>query len=143
MKIFCVGRNYADHAKELGNAVPEEPVIFMKPKTALMQSNAPFYYPEFSNELHYEAEVVLRICKNGKYVEEENAEKYYDAFTIGIDFTARDIQNELKKKGLPWDDLLTAAQSALSFWPDKIGVWKHRPSLLGIGVNGGGFERWS
>lgn len=117
MKIFCVGRNYADHAKELGNAVPEEPVIFMKPKTALMQSNAPFYYPEFSNELHYEAEVVLRICKNGKYVEEENAEKYYDAFTIGIDFTARDIQNELKKKGLPWEKAKAWDNSAV------IGKW--------------------
>jgi 2-keto-4-pentenoate hydratase/2-oxohepta-3-ene-1,7-dioic acid hydratase in catechol pathway len=117
MKIFCVGRNYADHAKELGNDVPEEPVIFMKPKTALMQSNAPFYYPEFSNELHYEAEVVLRICKNGKYVEEENAEKYYDAFTIGIDFTARDIQNELKKKGLPWEKAKAWDNSAV------IGKW--------------------
>ncbi len=111
MKIFCVGRNYADHAKELGNAVPEEPVIFMKPKTALMQSNAPFYYPEFSNELHYEAEVVLRICKNGKYVDESLAPDYYDAFTIGIDFTARDIQAELKKKGLPWEKAKTLSIS--------------------------------
>jgi 2-keto-4-pentenoate hydratase/2-oxohepta-3-ene-1,7-dioic acid hydratase in catechol pathway len=117
MKIFCVGRNYADHAKELGNDVPEEPVIFMKPKTALMQSNAPFYYPEFSNELHYEVEVVLRICKNGKYVEESNAEKYYDAFTIGIDFTARDIQAELKKKGLPWEKAKAWDNSAV------IGKW--------------------
>ena len=117
MKIFCVGRNYADHAKELGNAVPDEPVIFMKPKTALMQSNAPFYYPEFSNELHYEAEIVLRICKNGKYVEEDNAEKYYDAFTVGIDFTARDIQNELKKKGLPWEKAKAWDNSAV------IGKW--------------------
>jgi 2-keto-4-pentenoate hydratase/2-oxohepta-3-ene-1,7-dioic acid hydratase in catechol pathway len=113
MKIFCVGRNYADHAKELGNAVPEEPVIFMKPKTALMQSNAPFYYPEFSNELHYEAEVVLRICKNGKYVDEEEAENYYDAFTIGIDFTARDLQAELKKKGLPWEKAKAWDNSAI------------------------------
>jgi 2-keto-4-pentenoate hydratase/2-oxohepta-3-ene-1,7-dioic acid hydratase in catechol pathway len=117
MKIFCVGRNYADHAKELGNDVPEEPVIFMKPKTALMQSNAPFYYPEFSNELHYEVEIVLRICKNGKYVEEENAEKYYDAFTIGIDFTARDIQAELKKNGLPWEKAKAWDNSAI------IGKW--------------------
>lgn len=117
MKIFCVGRNYADHAKELGNAVPEEPVIFMKPKTALMQSNAPFYYPEFSNELHYEVEIVLRICKNGKYVEADNAEKYYDAFTVGIDFTARDIQNELKKKGLPWEKAKAWDNSAV------IGKW--------------------
>lgn len=117
MKIFCVGRNYAEHAKELGNAVPEEPVIFMKPKTALMQSNAPFYYPEFSNELHYEAEVVLRICKNGKYVTEESAYKYYDAFTIGIDFTARDLQAELKKKGLPWEKAKAWDNSAV------IGKW--------------------
>jgi 2-keto-4-pentenoate hydratase/2-oxohepta-3-ene-1,7-dioic acid hydratase in catechol pathway len=117
MKIFCVGRNYADHAKELGNAVPEEPVIFMKPKTALMQSNAPFYYPEFTNELHYEAEVVLRICKNGKYVDEDAAHKYYDAFTIGIDFTARDVQAELKKKGLPWEKAKAWDNSAI------IGRW--------------------
>ncbi|HEY1019598.1 MAG TPA: fumarylacetoacetate hydrolase family protein [Sediminibacterium sp.] len=117
MKIFCVGRNYADHAKELGNAVPEEPVIFMKPKTALMQSNAPFYYPEFTNELHYEAEVVLRICKNGKYVDEGSAHKYYDAFTIGIDFTARDVQAELKKKGLPWEKAKAWDNSAI------IGRW--------------------
>jgi 2-keto-4-pentenoate hydratase/2-oxohepta-3-ene-1,7-dioic acid hydratase in catechol pathway len=103
MKIFCVGRNYADHAKELGNAVPEEPVIFMKPKTALWQSNTPFYYPEFSNELHYEIELVLRISKNGKYIPENQAETYYDAISVGIDFTARDIQTELKKKGLPWE----------------------------------------
>lgn len=117
MKIFCVGRNYADHAKELGNAVPEEPVIFMKPKTALMQSNAPFYYPEFTNELHYEAEVVLRICKNGKYVDESAAHQYYDAFTIGIDFTARDVQAELKKKGLPWEKAKAWDNSAI------IGRW--------------------
>ena len=103
MKIFCVGRNYSEHAKELGNEIPEEPVIFMKPKSALIQGNTPFYYPDFSNELHYEAEIVLRVCKNGRYIEEKNASKYYDAYTLGIDFTARDIQNELKKKGLPWE----------------------------------------
>ncbi len=103
MKIFCVGRNYAEHAKELGNDIPEEPVIFMKPKSALLQANTPFYYPEFSNELHYEVELVLRISKNGKYVPEYQAEKYYDAISLGIDFTARDIQAELKKKGLPWE----------------------------------------
>ncbi|MBC7721212.1 MAG: fumarylacetoacetate hydrolase family protein [Pedobacter sp.] len=103
MKIFCVGRNYSEHAKELGNAIPEEPVIFMKPKSALLQANTPFYYPEFSNELHYEVEVVLRIAKNGKYIQEKQASKYYNALSIGIDFTARDIQTELKKKGLPWE----------------------------------------
>ena len=103
MKIFCVGRNYADHAKELGNAIPDEPVIFMKPKSALLQAHTPFYYPEFTNELHYECELVLRVSKNGKYIQDKFASKYYDAITVGIDFTARDIQNELKQKGLPWE----------------------------------------
>ena len=103
MKIHCVGRNYVAHAKELGNDVPEEPVIFMKPKSALLQTHTPFYYPEFTNELHYECELVLRICKNGKYVPEKHASKYYNEITVGIDFTARDVQNELKKKGLPWE----------------------------------------
>lgn len=103
MKIFCVGRNYTEHAKELNNAIPDEPVIFMKPKNALLQSHTPFYYPEFTNELHYECEIVLRVCKNGKYIQDRHAGKYYDAITAGIDFTARDLQNELKSKGLPWE----------------------------------------
>lgn len=103
MKFLCIGRNYVEHAKELGNEVPEEPVIFMKPKSALLQQNMPFYYPDFTNELHYECEVVLRISKNGKYISEENAHQYYDAISVGIDFTARDVQSELKKKGLPWE----------------------------------------
>jgi 2-keto-4-pentenoate hydratase/2-oxohepta-3-ene-1,7-dioic acid hydratase in catechol pathway len=103
MKFFCIGRNYAEHAKELGNEVPDEPVIFMKPKSALLQPNIPFYYPEFTNELHYECELVIRISKNGKYIKEKDAHHYYDAITLGIDFTARDIQAELKKKGLPWE----------------------------------------
>lgn len=103
MKIFCVGRNYAEHATELGNAIPDEPVIFMKPKSALLQAHTPFYYPEFTNELHYECELVLRISKNGKYIQDKFASKYYDAISVGIDFTARDIQNELKEKGLPWE----------------------------------------
>ncbi|MEI8075289.1 MAG: fumarylacetoacetate hydrolase family protein [Bacteroidota bacterium] len=119
MKIFCVGRNYAEHAKELGNEVPEEPVIFMKPKSALLQANTPFFYPEFSNELHYEVELVLRISKNGKYVPEHQADKYYDAISLGIDFTARDIQAELKKKGLPWEKAKAWDNSAvLGKWID-------------------------
>ena len=117
MKIFCVGRNYAEHAKELNNTIPDEPVLFMKPKTALLQPNIPFYYPEFSNELHYEAELVLRISKNGRYVPEKHAARYYDAITVGIDFTARDIQNELKKKGLPWEKAKSWDHSAV------IGTW--------------------
>jgi 2-keto-4-pentenoate hydratase/2-oxohepta-3-ene-1,7-dioic acid hydratase in catechol pathway len=103
MKIFCVGRNYVAHAIELNNEVPEEPVIFMKPKSALLQPHTPFYYPEFTNELHYECELVLRISKNGKYIQDRFASKYYDALSVGIDFTARDIQNDLKAKGLPWE----------------------------------------
>lgn len=103
MKIFCIGRNYADHAKEMGNDVPEEPVVFMKPKSALVQGHTPFYYPEFTNELHYEAELVVRIGKNGKYIQEKHASNYYNAITVGIDFTARDIQLALKEKGLPWE----------------------------------------
>lgn len=103
MKIICVGRNYVDHAKELGNEIPGEPVLFMKPKTAFLQKHIPFSYPEFTNELHYECELVLRICKNGRYVQRRNAATYYDAISIGIDFTARDIQDELKRKGLPWE----------------------------------------
>lgn len=117
MKIFCVGRNYAEHAKELNNSIPDEPVLFMKPKTALLQPNIPFYYPEFSNELHYEAELVLRISKNGRYVPEKHTARYYDAITVGIDFTARDIQNELKKKGLPWEKAKSWDHSAV------IGTW--------------------
>lgn len=125
MKIFCVGRNYVEHAKELGNEVPEEPVIFMKPKSALLQSHTPFYYPEFSNELHYEAEIVLRVSKNGKYVNERQASKYYNALTVGIDFTARDIQAELKKKGLPWEKAKAWDNSAVA------GQWKEvTPDLL-------------
>ena len=103
MKIFCIGRNYADHAKELGNEIPDEPVIFMKPKSALLQAHTPFYYPEFTNELNYECELVLRVCKNGKYIQERHAGNYYNGITVGIDFTARDIQDECKAKGLPWE----------------------------------------
>jgi 2-keto-4-pentenoate hydratase/2-oxohepta-3-ene-1,7-dioic acid hydratase in catechol pathway len=117
MKIFCVGRNFAAHAEELGNEIPDEPVIFMKPKSALLQPHAPFYYPEFTNELHYECELVLRVSKNGKYIQEKFASKYYDAVTTGIDFTARDIQNELKAKGLPWEKAKAWDNSAV------IGKW--------------------
>jgi len=117
MKIFCVGRNYVAHAQELGNEVPEEPIIFMKPKSALLQSHTPFYYPEFTNELHMKQELVLRISKNGKYIQERFANKYYDAITVGIDFTARDIQKELKEKGLPWEKAKAWDNSAV------IGKW--------------------
>lgn len=103
MKIFCVGRNYALHAKELGNAIPEAPVIFMKPATALLKDNKPFYYPEFSKGIEFECEVVLKICKNGKHIAEKFASDYYQEIALGIDFTARDLQSQLKEKGLPWE----------------------------------------
>ncbi len=112
MKIFCIGRNYADHAKELGNGIPEEPIIFMKPKSALVQGNTPFYYPEFTNELNYEAELVVRVSKNGKYIQEKHASNYYNAITVGIDFTARDIQRMLKEKGHPWEKAKSFDNSA-------------------------------
>jgi acylpyruvate hydrolase len=103
MKIFCIGRNYADHAKELNNPIPEEPVIFMKPPTALTRDNQPFFVPDFSTDVHHEVELVLRISKNGKAVHTEYAHNYYDAIGLGIDFTARDIQSVCKTKGLPWE----------------------------------------
>ena len=103
MKIIAIGRNYIEHAKELNNAIPESPVIFMKPDTALLKDNRDFYYPEFSKDIHYEVEVVVRICNEGKHVSEKFAHKYYDAVGLGIDFTARDLQADLKKKGLPWE----------------------------------------
>lgn len=103
MKIICIGRNYAEHAKELNNAVPTEPVFFMKPDTALLIRNRPFYYPEFTADLHYECELVLRIGKLGRHISEKFAHTYYDAIGIGIDFTARDLQQKAKEKGLPWE----------------------------------------
>lgn len=103
MKIICIGRNYVEHAQELGNEVPDEPIVFMKPKSALLQAHTPFYYPEFTNELHYECELVLRVCKNGKYIQERHAANYFNGISVGIDFTARDIQDECRKKGLPWE----------------------------------------
>jgi 2-keto-4-pentenoate hydratase/2-oxohepta-3-ene-1,7-dioic acid hydratase in catechol pathway len=103
MRIFAVGRNYAEHIKELSNEKPDEPVIFTKPDTALLRNNSPFYYPSFSNDVHYEVELVLRISKEGKNVGEKFASKYFDAIAVGVDFTARDLQQKAKEKGLPWD----------------------------------------
>ena len=118
MKIFCIGRNYAEHAKELNNPLPTgEPLIFMKPPTALLVNNKPFYYPEYTNDLHYEGELVLRVCKNGRSVQPEFASRYYDAVAFGIDFTARDIQDRLKSKGHPWEIAKGFDRSApLSKW---------------------------
>ncbi len=103
MKIICVGRNYTAHAKELNNEVPENPVLFLKPQTALLQPGKACYYPEFTKDLHYECELVVRISRNGKFIQERFAHKYYNTVSIGIDFTARDVQERLKAKGLPWE----------------------------------------
>jgi 2-keto-4-pentenoate hydratase/2-oxohepta-3-ene-1,7-dioic acid hydratase in catechol pathway len=103
MKIICIGRNYVAHAQELANEVPTSPVVFLKPQTALLKSGEAFYHPEFSKDIHYECELVLRIGKSGKYIQEEFAHKYIDAYTLGIDFTARDLQEIQKQKGLPWE----------------------------------------
>lgn len=103
MKIICIGRNYVSHAKELNNPVPKEPVVFLKPDTALLPKSRPFFYPNFSKEIHYEAELVVKIDRVGKNISQRFAHKYYSKFTVGIDFTARDLQLECKEKGLPWE----------------------------------------
>ena len=118
MKIICVGRNYASHAKELGNDVPDEPVLFMKQKDALVENGGVVRYPAFSNELHYECEVVIKISKNGKMIDPRFVQEYYTEVSLGIDFTARDIQDKLKKKGLPWEKAKAFDKSA------AVGEWQ-------------------
>ncbi len=103
MKIICIGRNYVAHVRELNNEVPEEPVFFMKPDSSLLRNNDAFYIPEWTQDVHHEIELVLRISRVGKGIEKKFAHRYYDAVTLGIDFTARDVQNVLKSKGLPWE----------------------------------------
>lgn len=102
MKILAIGRNYAEHIAELKNEVPDEPVIFFKPDTAILRNNEPFYYPDYTHDIHHEAELILRICREGKAIDKKFAHKYYDAIGLGIDFTARDLQAKAKAKGLPW-----------------------------------------
>ena len=103
MEVICIGRNYASHIAELQNERPEEPVIFMKPDSALVLKQHPFVIPEFSNDVHHEIELVVKINKVGKHIDKKFAHKYYDEITVGIDFTARDVQQKLKDKGLPWE----------------------------------------
>ena len=103
MKIIAIGRNYAEHAKELNNPVPGEPVIFMKPDTALLKDNKPFYHPDFSEDIHHEIEIVLKISKEGKHISQKFADSYFEEIALGVDFTARDIQQRHKEKGLPWE----------------------------------------
>jgi 2-keto-4-pentenoate hydratase/2-oxohepta-3-ene-1,7-dioic acid hydratase in catechol pathway len=123
MKIICIGRNYVAHTEELNNEIPEEPVFFMKPDSALLRNNDPFYIPEWTNEVHHEIELVLRVCRLGKNIETRFAHRYYDEIGIGVDFTARDVQNELKKKGLPWEKAKAfdrAAVISTTFFPVAI-----------------------
>lgn len=103
MKIICIGRNYAEHAKEMKSELPTEPIFFLKPDTALLKNGNPFFYPEFTKDLHYECELVVQIQKVGKNIAEKFAPKYYSKVTLGIDFTARDLQQNCKEKGLPWE----------------------------------------
>jgi len=103
MKIICIGRNYINHVKELKNNIPKEPLFFLKPETAIQPKGHPFFIPDFSNNIHYEVELVVKINKTGKHIEERFAHKYYSQIGLGIDFTARDIQNECKNRGLPWE----------------------------------------
>ena len=103
MKIICIGRNYADHISELGNERPSDPIIFLKPDTAIIKNNDPFYFPDFSDEIHHEVEVLVRIDKRGKSIQQEFAYTYYNEIGLGIDFTARDLQTQAKEKGLPWE----------------------------------------
>jgi len=103
MKIICIGRNYIEHISELKNEKPDKPLFFLKPETALIPKNLPFFIPDFSNEIHYEVEIVLKINKTGKHIQKEFAHTYFDKIGVGIDFTARDVQEECKKNGLPWE----------------------------------------
>jgi len=120
VKIICIGRNYPQHAEELGNEKPESPVVFFKPDTAIIQKSFPFYIPPFSDQIHHEVEVVVKINRIGKYIEEKFAHKYYQEIGLGIDFTARDLQKKLKEKGLPWEKAKAFDGSALmGSWFDK------------------------
>ncbi|MFW5754636.1 MAG: fumarylacetoacetate hydrolase family protein [Marinilabiliaceae bacterium] len=113
MKILCIGRNYENHAKELKNPVPTEPVVFMKPDSALLQNNDPFILPDFAQSFHHEVEIVVRINRLGKHIEERFASRYYEDIALGIDFTARDLQEELRGKGLPWEKAKAFDRSAV------------------------------
>jgi acylpyruvate hydrolase len=123
MKVVCIGRNYAEHIKELNNETPGNPVLFLKPSTAVLKNNQTFYHPAFSTNIHFECELVLRICKSGKYIQEQFAHQYFDAYTLGIDFTARDLQDQQKTKGLPWEIAKSFDNSAV------IGDWQTFTSI--------------
>ena len=126
MKIIAIGRNYAEHAKELNNPVPAVPVIFMKPDTAVLKDNKPFYHPEFSTDIHHEIELVLKVSKEGKHIAQKFASAYFDEIGLGIDFTARDLQAKLKEKGLPWEKAKAFDGSAV------IGEFLHKSQFVSL-----------
>ena len=138
MKIICIGRNYLAHIKELDNDLPSEPMFFMKPETALLPAGEPFPYPDFSKEVHFETELVLHICKSGKNIPESQASEYYDALTVGIDFTARDLQSRCKAKGHPWEIAKAFDYSAPMGSFKKISELKNSSDIaFGMKLNGG------
>lgn len=126
MKIICVGRNYADHINELDNKKPKNPVLFLKPQTAIINKGQPFFIPSFSNEIHYELELIIKVNRLGKFIQKKFSHKYYDEIGLGIDFTARDVQLELKNKGLPWEKAKAFDGSCL------IGDWKNKKDFDNI-----------
>ena len=123
MKIICIGRNYTDHIEELANERPEDPVIFLKPDTSLVLKNQPFFIPSFSDDVHYEVEVLVRINRIGKHIQQKFSHKYYDEIGLGIDFTARDLQAKLKGKGLPWEKAKAFDGAAV------VGDWVNKSEL--------------
>ena len=123
MKIICIGRNYTDHIEELANERAEDPVVFLKPDTSLVLKNQPFFIPPFSNDVHYEVEILVRINRIGKHIQQKFAHKYYDAIGLGIDFTARDLQAKLKSKGLPWEKAKAFDGAAV------VGDWVNKSEL--------------
>lgn len=123
MKLICIGRNYTAHIEELANERPEEPVVFIKPDSAILPKEQDFYIPDFSNEIHYEVEVLVKIKKVGKHIDKKFAHNYYDEIGLGIDFTARDLQSKLKEKGLPWEKAKGFDGAAV------IGKWKSKESF--------------
>jgi 2-keto-4-pentenoate hydratase/2-oxohepta-3-ene-1,7-dioic acid hydratase in catechol pathway len=147
MKIICIGRNYVAHAQELNNEVPEEPVFFMKPDSALLRNNDPFYIPDWTSDVHHEIELVIRINRIGKNIEHRFAHRYYDEIGLGIDFTARDVQKELKQKGLPWEKAKAFDQAAVisstflpvSIFPDSESI-RFRLQINGSIVQEGNSE---
>ncbi len=134
MKVICVGRNYVAHARELNNEIPDEPVLFMKPDSALLRNNDPFYIPDWSNDVHHEVELIVKINRVGKNIEKRFAHRYYDEIGLGIDFTARDVQNKLKEKGLPWEKSKAFDHSA-ALCPEFVSVDSVSASFLQLTKN--------